>query len=124
MARARNNRQDRHCERSAAIQFRVAGLLRRFASRNDEFMDPAAPLLFFDSGVGGLSVLEPTRRLLPTAPIVYVADNAGFPYGERSEADHPSTEDDDVGAIHGQGFNRTISSLRAKRGNPVFSLLG
>lgn len=50
-------------------------------------MNPAAPLLFFDSGVGGLSVLRPTRRLLPTAPIVYVADNAGFPYGGRSEAD-------------------------------------
>ena len=50
-------------------------------------MNPAAPLLFFDSGVGGLSVLRPTRALLPTAPIVYVADNAGFPYGARSEED-------------------------------------
>ena len=50
-------------------------------------MDPAAPLLFFDSGVGGLSVLRPTRGLLPNAPIVYVADNAGFPYGNRSETD-------------------------------------
>jgi glutamate racemase len=45
------------------------------------------PLLFFDSGVGGLSVLGPTRVLLPTAPIVYAADNAGFPYGTRSEAE-------------------------------------
>ena len=50
-------------------------------------MDPAAPLLFFDSGVGGLSVLGPTRRLLPNAPIVYAADSAGFPYGGRSEAE-------------------------------------
>jgi glutamate racemase len=50
-------------------------------------MDPAAPLLFFDSGVGGLSVLEPTRALLPNAPIVYAADSAGFPYGKRSEAE-------------------------------------
>ena len=50
-------------------------------------MNPAAPLLFFDSGVGGLSVLRPTRALLPTAPIVYLADNAGFPYGARSEED-------------------------------------
>jgi glutamate racemase len=50
-------------------------------------MDANAPLLFFDSGVGGLSVLEPTRALLPNAPIVYVADNAGFPYGRRSEAE-------------------------------------
>lgn len=45
------------------------------------------PLLFFDSGVGGLSVLDPTRALLPRAPIVYAADNAGFPYGTRSEAE-------------------------------------
>ena len=50
-------------------------------------MTPEAPLLFFDSGVGGLSVLGPTRKLLPTASIVYLADNAGFPYGARSEAD-------------------------------------
>ena len=50
-------------------------------------MDPAAPLLFFDSGVGGLSVLGPTRQLLPNAPIVYAADSAGFPYGKRTEAE-------------------------------------
>ena len=48
---------------------------------------PTAPILFFDSGVGGLSVLAPTRALLPTAPIVYAADSAGFPYGGRSEAE-------------------------------------
>jgi glutamate racemase len=46
-----------------------------------------APILFFDSGVGGLSVLAPTRALLPNAPIVYAADSAGFPYGKRSEAE-------------------------------------
>jgi glutamate racemase len=50
-------------------------------------LNAEAPLLFFDSGVGGLSVLEPTRVLLPNAPIVYVADNAGYPYGKRSEAE-------------------------------------
>ena len=50
-------------------------------------MSPAAPLLFFDSGVGGLSVLAPTRALIPTAPIVYVADNAGYPYGTKSDAE-------------------------------------
>ena len=50
-------------------------------------MRASAPLLFFDSGVGGLSVLAPTRALLPNAPIVYAADSAGFPYGERTEAE-------------------------------------
>ncbi|WP_315761456.1 glutamate racemase [Sphingomonas sp. Y38-1Y] len=50
-------------------------------------MSDARPILFLDSGVGGLSVLAPTRALLPTAPIVYAADNAGFPYGTKSEAE-------------------------------------
>src|SRR3954471_9561824 len=50
-------------------------------------MNPSAPILFFDSGVGGLSVLQPTRALLPYAPIVYAADSAGFPYGKRREAE-------------------------------------
>lgn len=45
-----------------------------------------APLLLFDSGVGGLSVLEAVRRLLPDAPIIYAADNAGLPYGAKTEA--------------------------------------
>ncbi|WP_114228945.1 MULTISPECIES: glutamate racemase [Sphingomonas] len=49
--------------------------------------DPAAPILFFDSGVGGLSVLAEARRALPQAPMVYAADSAGFPYGTKSEAE-------------------------------------
>lgn len=50
-------------------------------------VDPNSPLLFFDSGVGGLSVLGPTLKLLPNARIIYAADSAGFPYGKRSEAE-------------------------------------
>ena len=46
-----------------------------------------APVLFFDSGVGGLSILEPARKLLPNMPVVYAADRAGFPYGTRTEAE-------------------------------------
>ncbi|WP_420137265.1 glutamate racemase [Sphingomonas sp.] len=45
------------------------------------------PLLIFDSGVGGLSVLAEIRQALPLAPIVYVADNGGFPYGTKTEAE-------------------------------------
>jgi glutamate racemase len=48
-------------------------------------VDANSPILFFDSGVGGLSVLAPTLKLLPNAPIIYAADSAGFPYGTRSE---------------------------------------
>lgn len=46
-----------------------------------------APILIFDSGVGGLSVLGPIRARLPGLPVVYAADNAGFPYGTKTEAE-------------------------------------
>ena len=47
----------------------------------------ARPLLIFDSGVGGLSVVAAIRALLPEAPVVYAADSAGFPYGTKSAAE-------------------------------------
>jgi glutamate racemase len=40
----------------------------------------------FDSGVGGLSVLQALRAEMPAARFVYVADSAHAPYGERSSA--------------------------------------
>ena len=50
-------------------------------------MDADRPILLFDSGVGGLSVLDAVRALLSTAAIVYAADSGGFPYGTKSEAE-------------------------------------
>jgi glutamate racemase len=38
----------------------------------------------FDSGVGGLTVLTEIRRLLPSADLLYLADQARAPYGVRS----------------------------------------
>lgn len=50
-------------------------------------MPSPGPLLFLDSGVGGLTILSAVRALLPAAPIVYCADTAGFPYGTKGEAE-------------------------------------
>ncbi len=50
-------------------------------------MEETAPILIFDSGVGGLTVLAELRKLLPQAPVIYAADLAGLPYGEKSEAE-------------------------------------
>jgi glutamate racemase len=50
-------------------------------------MQTPAPVLFFDSGVGGLSVADTAMALLPAMPVVYAADAAGFPYGTKSEAE-------------------------------------
>ena len=45
-----------------------------------------APVLFFDSGLGGLTVLRELRVLAPAQRLVYVADDAAFPYGAWEEA--------------------------------------
>jgi glutamate racemase len=50
-------------------------------------LDANAPILLFDSGVGGLTVLAELRKLLPEAPVIYAADLAGLPYGEKTEAE-------------------------------------
>ncbi|PWW04406.1 glutamate racemase [Hoeflea marina] len=44
------------------------------------------PVLVFDSGIGGLSVLREARVIMPERRFVYVADDAGFPYGAWEES--------------------------------------
>jgi glutamate racemase len=47
----------------------------------------AAPIGFFDSGVGGLCIRDAVRALLPTEDTVYIADSVNCPYGGRSPAE-------------------------------------
>jgi glutamate racemase len=49
-------------------------------------MPPVAPtILVFDSGLGGLTVFRAVTAARPDAAYVYVADDAGFPYGNQPE---------------------------------------
>ena len=50
-------------------------------------MADSRPVLVFDFGLGGLSVLKAIQALLPERRYVYFADDAGFPYGERTDVD-------------------------------------
>ena len=43
------------------------------------------PILIFDSGVGGLTVLREARVLMPDRRFIYIADDAAFPYGSWEE---------------------------------------
>lgn len=49
-------------------------------------MSAPASIGVFDSGVGGLTVLRALRAQLPGVPLIYVADSAHAPYGDRSDA--------------------------------------
>ena len=44
------------------------------------------PVVVYDSGVGGLSVARHLLALCPSRDVVYLADNAWFPYGNKPEA--------------------------------------
>lgn len=50
-------------------------------------LDPESPILLFDTGVGGLTVCDALREALPGAPVIYAADYAGIPYGQKTEAE-------------------------------------
>ncbi|MBE3654343.1 glutamate racemase [Vibrio navarrensis] len=52
------------------------GRVKRFSQPN---------VLIFDSGVGGLSVFQEIKNLLPTLNYYYVFDNEAYPYGELSQ---------------------------------------
>jgi glutamate racemase len=43
------------------------------------------PVLMFDSGIGGLTVLREARVLMPERGFIYVADDKAFPYGSWEE---------------------------------------
>lgn len=43
------------------------------------------PIGIFDSGIGGLPIAQKINELMPFEPLIYVADTAFAPYGEKSE---------------------------------------
>ncbi len=47
-------------------------------------MNASSPIGIFDSGVGGLSVLREIRSAFANEDLLYVADSAFVPYGEKS----------------------------------------
>lgn len=47
-------------------------------------MNGAGPIGVFDSGLGGLTVVQALKRAMPEAPILYIGDTAHLPYGDKS----------------------------------------
>ena len=48
-------------------------------------MRTTRPIIVFDSGIGGLSIYRLLQIELPGEVIVYIADSANFPYGDKSK---------------------------------------
>lgn len=69
--------------------------------------DMHSPILFLDSGIGGLSVMQAAAKLMPHQKFLYAADYAGAPYGTKSEAEIASR----VPALLGRLVERYKPSL-------------
>lgn len=50
------------------------------------FMNRSNPVGFFDSGIGGLTVVKEAMSLLPNENIIYFGDTARVPYGSKSNS--------------------------------------
>lgn len=48
------------------------------------FMNRTNPIGFFDSGIGGLTVVKSFMQLMPNENIIYFGDTARVPYGSKS----------------------------------------
>lgn len=51
---------------------------------------------FFDSGLGGLCILDAFKRECPSESTVYIADSANCPYGNRSAEEIVALSDANV----------------------------
>ena len=87
----------------------------------------------FDSGVGGLSVLQHIRSMLPDERLIYVADSAHVPYGDKSAAYIERRSVALVDFLIGQGADAIViacntataaaaASLRARYSLPIIGM--
>jgi glutamate racemase len=68
----------------------------------------SAPLGFFDSGVGGLTVVRAVQELLPTEDILYLGDTARLPYGSKSPETIRQFADEDARFLIARGVKAIV----------------
>ena len=66
------------------------------------------PVGVFDSGVGGLTILQEVRRQLPSEHWIYVADSRAAPYGTKTVAEIQERCDRIVGHLLDQGAKAVL----------------
>ena len=68
----------------------------------------SAPLGFFDSGVGGLTVVRAVQELLPAEDILYLGDTARLPYGSKSPETIRQFADEDARFLISKGVKAIV----------------
>jgi len=81
-----------------------------------------APIGIFDSGIGGLSVLRAILREPINRPIIYLADQAHVPYGQRSLADVRQFSQDISSYLIDQGCKIIVVACNTASAAALYSL--
>lgn len=71
-------------------------------------LSPDLAIGVFDSGVGGLTVLDECLAALPAEDFVYFGDTAWFPYGDRTDAELRGRADDIADWLVRQGVKTIV----------------
>lgn len=71
-------------------------------------MQAFAPIGVFDSGMGGLSIVQELQAYLPQESIIYLADTKHVPYGERSDDEICQLTTQAVQWLHAQGCKAVV----------------
>ena len=66
------------------------------------------PIGFFDSGLGGLTVLDKALRVMPDEDYVYYADEANVPYGEKTPEQIGRFARDAVACLESRGCKAVV----------------
>lgn len=67
-----------------------------------------APIGVFDSGMGGLSIVQELQAHLPYESIIYLADTKNVPYGQRSDSEIYQLTSQAVAWLHNQGCKAVV----------------
>jgi glutamate racemase len=82
----------------------------------------STPLGFFDSGVGGLTVVRAVQELLPAEDILYLGDTARLPYGSKSPETIRQFADEDVRFLIARGVKAIVVACNTATAHALPSL--
>ncbi len=81
-----------------------------------------AALGFFDSGVGGLTVVRAVQDLLPHEDVIYLGDTARLPYGSKSPETIRQFADEDVSFLLSKGVKAIVVACNTATAHALLSL--
>ncbi len=81
-----------------------------------------APVGFFDSGLGGLCILEAFRKVCPNEDTVYLADSRNCPYGNRPADEIRSISEANVAELLRRGCKMIVVACNTATAAAIDSL--